>query len=235
MATPLLGVTVPLDILQAAQVSIIPQGKIGGIDIQTTIEETYDDELEITDNPVQIGTEITDHSYRKPSGLILRCGWSNSSPEALLGQAISFVNGVSAAPSSALTTIQGSKAAASDYVTGVYFSLLRILQARQPIQVTTTMRLYQNVLLRGVNLIRDQKTSQALMVVARIREVIFVSTQSSTALPDASVMKTPAATSGSSNVYTQPLVESAQTQLTGAAATAPAPGSVDADDINLFP
>jgi hypothetical protein len=159
--------------------TLIPQGNIGGIDIDATLEEVLHDSLQVTEHPVEAGALITDHSFQRPCELVLRCGWSNSSLGSLVGEIIALID--------------NGSASVSDYVTGVYFSLLRMQQSRVPFDVVTTIRQYKNMLMTGVQLTRDQKTSQALMVTATLREVIIVSTQSTT-LPPKANQATPANT-----------------------------------------
>ena len=49
---------------------------------------------------------ISDHAYKQPLTVTLKCGWSNASYEALLGaRAMDVANG---------------KAAADDYATAIY-------------------------------------------------------------------------------------------------------------------
>lgn len=55
-----------------------PARSIGVIIDGVTIEEIARDELEITKHPVEIGAQITDHSYRQPSEVMIRTGWSDS-------------------------------------------------------------------------------------------------------------------------------------------------------------
>lgn len=174
---------------------------IGGIDIDVTIEEDHDDTLEVTEDPVEVGAAITDHSFKKPSVIILRCGWSNSSLAALT----SIVSGL----------VSGGTQSAHDYVTGIYSQLRKLQEARQPLTIVTSLWTYDDMLLSGLHVTRDQKTFQALMVTATCRAVILVSTKA-TSLPSQDNQATPAST--------------AEVQNTGAvnAVTAtPAPGGSD--------
>jgi hypothetical protein len=52
----------------------------GGYDLQAqvTIDEDHEDDLEITQHPVETGAAITDHAYKKPSEVRVRVGWSNA-------------------------------------------------------------------------------------------------------------------------------------------------------------
>ena len=51
---------------------------IGPIVANITVEEKHLDEMEITDHPIEQGAPVTDHVYRRPATLTLRCSWSNS-------------------------------------------------------------------------------------------------------------------------------------------------------------
>ena len=64
--------------MATATVSIIPKGLIGAISVSVTLEEAYNDTLAVTEHPVEVNAAITDHSYRRPSEVVMRCGWSNA-------------------------------------------------------------------------------------------------------------------------------------------------------------
>ncbi len=191
---------------------VIPQGSIGGIPIQITIEETATDRLRVTKHPVEQGASITDHSYQLPSELIMKCGWSNSMPGAALNAIVSLFD--------------GGQVALGDYVSSVYSQLLALQQSRQLFTVQSSIRQYSNMLMTDVTLHRDQKTSQALMVTATLEEIFLVSTLSST-LPPTANQASPQDTSDITNVGTQSL--SSGTPAPGGSApatqwTAPPPG-----------
>lgn len=155
---------------------------IGSIIVDTTIEELYEDTLEVTEHPVQAGAQITDHSFKRPMDVILRCGWSDSSINALLGGAV--------ANSQEWT---GGQTAASDYVAGIYSQLLALQESRQTLSLLTGLRLYTSMLIIGLHVRRDQRTKYALMVEAQFRQVILVDTQTATLPPQAN-QATPAST-----------------------------------------
>ncbi len=48
---------------------------IGGIVAACTIEEDHDDELELTDHPVELGASVTDHAFMRPVGVRITIGW----------------------------------------------------------------------------------------------------------------------------------------------------------------
>ncbi|MGK8887360.1 phage baseplate protein [Burkholderia gladioli] len=175
--------------------------KIGGVAISATIEEIYSDNVTITEHPVEKGAPINDHAYVRPREVVMKCGWSNADYSALLGAA-----SVSFDPTGANTMATGT------YVDAIYSKLLKLQADRQPIDVTTTRRKYQNMLIQGLTVVTDQKTSSALMVTATLKQVIIVSTKAAK-LPPRANQANPAAT--------------AETQSSGvksATPAAPAPG-----------
>lgn len=165
--------------------TIIPAGKIDTIDIAATFEERHETGLEVADHPVQGGAAISDHSVRRPAQLSMRCGWSNSNSAGPTGPAANLPD--------------GDSLSVSDYVSSVYSRLLALQASRQPFTVVTTIRQYTNMLITSLSLSRDQKTSQALMVQATLRQVIIVQTASSM-LPPQSSQANPQSTAETENV-----------------------------------
>ena len=55
-----------------------PQRALGTIIARVTVDEVCRDDLEITRHPVETGASITDHAYKLPAEIIVRCGWTNS-------------------------------------------------------------------------------------------------------------------------------------------------------------
>jgi hypothetical protein len=131
-----------------------------------TIEETNQDRLVITQHPVAIGTPVSDHAYMLPVTLVMRVGWSNSTPGALNTWGLSRVN-------------------------AIYQQLLALQSQAQPFAITTPKRTYQNMLIAELTVKTDRTSEYSLMVEAHFQEVLRVTTQSTTqpsqssqALPD---------------------------------------------------
>lgn len=111
-------------------------------------EESHRDELIITQHPVEKGAAITDHAFKRPAEVEMRCGWSDST------------------------------AGYQDYSRQVYQRLLALQAERRPMPVYTGKRRYQNMLIRGVALTTDPKSEFAAIVIVALQEVILTSTQS---------------------------------------------------------
>jgi hypothetical protein len=181
---------------------------IGGIQVDTTFDEIYEDELEITEHPVETGAQISDHAYKRNMIYQLRCGWSDSSPSGLLGLASGVLSAVSPVASTVLNVAAGISSllnsgagssgsfvggamAASDYVAGIYSQLLQLQQSFKPFSVTSGLRTYDTMLIKSLRVNRDQTKQYVLDVQAVLRQIILVSTQTST-LPTQSAQAFPA-------------------------------------------
>lgn len=159
--------------------TLTPKGKIGPIEIQATLEENLSDTMQVTEHPVEKGASITDHSYMRPSEVVLHCGWSNSSAQALLGASSALVNG--GGPSR------------SDYISGIYTQLQALQQSRERFTITTSKRLYTDMLITGMQVTTDHRTNDSLMVSITCRQVIIVSTRA-TSMPPVGSQANPANT-----------------------------------------
>ncbi|WP_288074678.1 phage baseplate protein [Pseudomonas sp.] len=171
----------------AGLITISPKRHIGGIEAMATLEERSLDELQITEHPVELGANITDHAFKKPAEVVIRCGWSNSSLSGLLGGIKGLV-----------TALSGGDAFGSDYVSGIYNQLLALQESRVPFDVSTGKRLYRNMLLRSLAVTTDPQSEYALMVTAVCREIIIVQTRATT-LPPRDAQANPQATGETSN------------------------------------
>ncbi|QYY33430.1 hypothetical protein K2O51_22955 [Cupriavidus pinatubonensis] len=173
-------------------ITFVPK-RLGSITIPVTFEEAYQDELQITEHPVEKGAEINDHAFKRQPEVVIKCGWSNADLKALAGtlQAI-FVGG-------SLPT--------ADYISTVYSQLLALQELREPFDVVTSLRQYDSMLFKSLGVVKDQKTGLALSVTATLKEIRIVQTQATT-LPPRENQADPAAT--------------AETQNTGVKAATPA-------------
>lgn len=120
---------------------------IGMIFADVTVEENHRDEVIITQHPVEGGGVITDHAYKRPAEIEIRCGFSNSS------------------------------AGYVGYVQEQYRALLALQLARQPFSVYTGKRRYKNMLIRGLSVVTDPHSENVLMASVALQEIVIVKTQ----------------------------------------------------------
>lgn len=175
----------------AGLITISPKRGIGTIEAMATLEEAAIDTLQITEHPVEQGANINDHAFKHPSQVVIRCGWSNSSLEALINGVVGLA-----------TALAGGDTFGSDYVSGIYNKLLALQESRIPFDVSTGKRTYRNMLMRSLSQTTDPRSENALMCTVVCRQVIIVQTRATTLPPRANQAR-PQATSEISNSGTK--------------------------------
>lgn len=124
------------------------QRQLGGIFPDVVTEELHNDELMITEQPVEIGAPITDHAWMLPYKVLISGGFSNST------------------------------AGSEGWVQAAYQELLALQASKQPFNISTGKRYYTNMLLRSLTVITNEEAEFALMFRAQCQQIILVSTQS---------------------------------------------------------
>ncbi|MBB4017386.1 hypothetical protein GGR16_002415 [Chelatococcus caeni] len=166
-----------MSILDEAFALLIRNGRaIGPIMPHVVVQEVHRDDLIITDHPVERGAAISDHAFKRPSEIEMRCGWSNST------------------------------ARAEGYVQEVYETLLALQAVREPFDVYTGKRAYENMLLGSLSVTTDEHTEFVLMVTARLREVIIADTQTTSGAPQ-SAQASPQKTAATANTGQKQLAQ----------------------------
>lgn len=173
---------------------IKPRRGIGSFKAQATIEERHTDELEITDHPVEMGAQVSDHSYLRPVEVVIKCGWSNSpSSDGILGSLGAAVTGTIAGVSAILSGNSTSQ------VKEIYTKLLELQATREPFTVYTGKRVYTNMLFKSLVVVTDDKSEHSLMVTAVLRQIIIVTTKTLVIAAPASSQASPETTAPPTN------------------------------------
>jgi len=128
------------------------------------IEEVADDQMVITEQPVEQGATISDHAYKLPSRLGLEYGWSGGSPQNT-----------------------GNDPA---FLKGLYEQLLGLQTTRTLCTVYTGKRIYTNMLIQGISIRTEKETENILLVRLSMQEILIASTQQVN-VPTAAVQAVP--------------------------------------------
>lgn len=120
---------------------------------QVTVSEDGDDELEITQFPVEQGAVINDHAFKRPAELRVQMGWSDA-----------YINMASA--SAGGTSIQQ-----------VYSTILGMQAQRLTCTVFTAKRTYYNMLIQSIRVHNDSKLEFSFLVDIAFKEIVLVNTQ----------------------------------------------------------
>jgi hypothetical protein len=128
---------------------------VGGWFFDAFIRMDHTSKLRITENPVETGAAIADHSFMQPQELSMEILMSDAATSIVAGQ---FTGGWSRS------------------VTG--YQVLRELQRmRIPVNILTRLGLYKNMLIESISAPDDYKTLYSLRVSVIFREVIIAQVQ----------------------------------------------------------
>jgi hypothetical protein len=217
----LVGVLTMAAQLGIQSILVKPKRGIGPFLAQVTLREKHSDELEMTDHPVEQGSQITDHAFMKPVEVIIECAWSNSP------QAKGLIDGL---VSAATSTVAGVSAIFSgnsiDQVRDVYQRLLALQRSRVLIDVFTGKRTYSNMLIKSLETETDKETANVLRCTVHLREVIIAQVQTVSAVPAAS-QALPSSTQSVLDKGQKQLVDGAKTVNLGRAISALTPSLAD--------
>lgn len=158
-----------MDILSKVESALFSLGtrKIGIIVPDVTLLEKHNDTLEITEHPVESVTSsgtgtISDHAYRRPSEVTMEVGFAAGG--SLLDLLDTSSIGISIGTSPKET----------------YQKLLDLQRSRIPFQLSTGKRVYDNMLIRSLEVTTDMTSENVLMATLTLRELVFSKTQSIT-------------------------------------------------------
>lgn len=115
---------------------------------QVTVSEDADDDLIITEFPVEQGAVINDHAFKRPAELRCQLGWSAA-----------YVADYG------LISLQA-----------VYERILELQAARVPFTVYTARRTYQNMLIASLRTHTDARMAFTFMADIAFKEVVLVNT-----------------------------------------------------------
>lgn len=129
---------------------------IGGLPFDAVFEESHRLDLEITDNPIENGSIISDHAFMSPVSLTIRAGVSDTR---------------------LFTFFSDPYGDGKSRSVRCYELLTELQRAAEPFNVQTGLKLYRNMVCVGIEIDQDKQTANCLIFRAHLREVIIVNTQ----------------------------------------------------------
>ncbi|MBG6243107.1 MAG: hypothetical protein EKE20_15395 [Candidatus Symbiopectobacterium sp. Dall1.0] len=158
--------------------------KIGLIVPSVVVSEKHSDRLEITEHPVEVGAEVSDHAYKCAAEVVVQVGFAGG------GSLLDFAHKLTATNLTGLSPRE------------TYQALLKLQSDRIPFDVVTGKRLYKNMLLQHLEVTTDRVSENVLNATLTLREVMITRTQS-IQVADKADMKMGAATSAVINTGTK--------------------------------
>ena len=167
----------PVSIKLPRYISGQVNGATGGggsyqIQADAVITERHIDNVEITDQPVEQGSLISDHAYRCPSELTLTYYWAMASSMNV--------------------------GASQSFLQMLYKSILAVQSSFSLLTVATGKRLYKNMLIKGIDVLTDKNNENILNMTINLKEII-IATTTIVSMPSSSNMSNPQQTAPVAN------------------------------------
>lgn len=130
-----------------------PNAAIGALELDASVTEGHEGEVEVTEHPVEVGANVSDHARIKPDTLTLE-------------------GVISATPF--------GKTPSLDYIRAGYEKLLELKDARELLTVVTVLRSYPDMMLTKLSVPRDSTSGDALRFTATFKQVRLATVQKQT-------------------------------------------------------
>ena len=144
------------------------QKAIGGIQLDAVISESHVNEVSLTNNPVELGAEITDNAVVQPKQINILAEVSDTPlGVAALGQIVDLVTGLFG--TSTTDNITRSNAA--------YNAIIQLQEEREPIEIQTKLKLYTNMIITNVSVQQDKNTSRIVRMSIDLQQVIITESE----------------------------------------------------------
>lgn len=115
-----------------------------------------------TDHPVQTGSSISDHAYMRPARLSLEIGMSDTMDSYTVDM---WTGGLQSSPGTQSKSVNA------------FQTLLAIQKSRIPVQITTRLNSYSNMIFESIEPEETYETVTGLRVTIRLRQIFVASTQ----------------------------------------------------------
>lgn len=141
---------------------------IAGISLDGVLSEDHNNTVRLTRNPVELGTDVTDHAVIEPKKLTIVAEVSDTPiGAAALTQIVDNITGLFG--SSTVESLTRSNTA--------YSAMLQLQEAREPIQVQTRLRLYDNMVITSLRTVQDKDTSRIVRMLIGLEEIIVTTSE----------------------------------------------------------
>lgn len=144
------------------------QRSLGGIQLDSVIQEAHDNTVQLTQNPIEKGADISDHAIVNPKKIRLNAVVTDS-PLGSAGftQIVDSVTGLFGA--STPSNVTRSQQA--------YQQLIALMENREPIAITTRLLVYTDMVITSINVKQDKDTSRAIFLDIEAEQVIITESE----------------------------------------------------------
>lgn len=132
--------------------------EIGDLVLDVTISEAHSHRASATDLPVEDGSNTSDHVIQLPDSLSLEGVWTD--------------------------TPSGENEAQLHRARDLYFELVEVKEAGEPIEVVTGLRVYPSVVITSIDTRRDARTGFTVPVAIGVKEIRTVDRRTEIIAPE---------------------------------------------------
>lgn len=162
-----------------ASVSIISRPNttsIDAVELDCTVSELHQADVEITEHPTEEGADVTDHVRPKPVQLTLEGIISNTPINRTQARRVVDAQGTQLTTTSLEDAIRGQVG----YAEEAFVKLTEIKDEGRLITVVTPLKSYSNMVIRSLSVPRDARTGDALRFTAMLQEIRVVRNKTTT-------------------------------------------------------
>ena len=141
---------------------------IGGIQLDSVLEETHNNTVRITTNPVESGVDISDHAVVVPKKVKLKAIVTDSPlGVAAFAAIVDNISGLFGTSTSGNTTRSQQ----------AYNALVALMDAREPLELVTRLVVYTDMLITHISVSQNKDTSQVVILNIELEQVIITSSE----------------------------------------------------------
>jgi len=133
---------------------------VGVVQFDCSVSETHNHEVDVTSHPVEDGADVSDHIRKLPVGLEIN-GLVTNTPVIFL------------ASLQAPSPIWGDLKRTTDRVDAAYEKLQEIMDNGEMVDVVTSLKLYENMAITSLSVVRDVDRGNVLDCTMSLREIIL--------------------------------------------------------------
>ena len=130
------------------QTRVVVDTKVGGYIFDAYIKTEHSRSVKLTQNPVQGGSAVTDHSYNEPNKLTMQIFETDT--------AVSY----------------GGSFSGSERSVSAYKALVKLMTTREPLTVSTRLWSYDNMVITQMTASETKDTVHGLDVTITLEEII---------------------------------------------------------------
>jgi len=159
------------------------QTSIGVVNLDCSVSERHSSDCDITEFPVEVGANISDNIRKKADSLEIK-GVVTNTPLTFFSPPLVQYNAVDpnnppevVASMQTFSPVRGTYSTDPDRVNLAYDRLLQMMTDGEMVTVVTSLRTYENMVLKSMETERGNKTGRVLSCTLSLREIITVQTQ----------------------------------------------------------